>query len=267
MKRWVYAERMVAGDPKQLDELLRARLHTLIQQATDSPDTPPAVDGARRVRLAATVAGVDTAKTVSMTTGVAIQSNARLRIPICWQAKPGRHAFPTFEGTLGLEPLSCSAAQLVLAGSYRPPAGVIGTAADATFFKDIAEHSLDRLVEAIAGQLEQAVDEPPPPTRAMRVYEPLLVGDVMTCDPVVFDEDLPVRTAALLLLHYEVSGAPVVTEDDELVGVVSETAIWSIRKPCHGTGSALRPSPPHAAGMRSPSGRSARDQLWSPHLR
>jgi CBS domain-containing protein len=223
MKRWLYAERAVAGDPQQLDELLRTRLHTLIQRATDSPDTPPAVDGARRVRLAATVAGVETAKTVNMTAGVATRSGDRLRIPVCWQAKPGRHVFPTFDGVLELQPVSASAAQLALVGSYQPPAGVIGAAADAILLKDVAQHSVDHLVEAIAQQLEQAIQQPPAPILVTPVYAPLLVRDVMTPDPIVFDENLTVRTAALLLLHYEISGAPVVTEDDELIGVVSET--------------------------------------------
>jgi CBS domain-containing protein len=44
----------------------------------------------------------------------------------------------------------------------------------------------------------------------------------MTEDPLVLLDDLPVRTAALLLFHLEVSGAPVVRADGQLVGVLSE---------------------------------------------
>jgi CBS domain-containing protein len=48
------------------------------------------------------------------------------------------------------------------------------------------------------------------------------VGDVMTPDPLVFDEDLPLRTAALLLFHADISGAPVVARSGALLGVLSE---------------------------------------------
>jgi CBS domain-containing protein len=48
------------------------------------------------------------------------------------------------------------------------------------------------------------------------------VADVMTEDVLVVDEELPVRIAALLLLHHEIGGAPVVDVEGELIGVVSE---------------------------------------------
>lgn len=44
----------------------------------------------------------------------------------------------------------------------------------------------------------------------------------MTTDPLVLDADLPLRTAALLLHHFGVHGAPVVDGRGDLIGVLSE---------------------------------------------
>jgi CBS domain-containing protein len=50
----------------------------------------------------------------------------------------------------------------------------------------------------------------------------LRVRDLATPDPLILDEQLPLRTAALLLLHYQVGGAPVV-DHGRLVGVLTES--------------------------------------------
>jgi CBS domain-containing protein len=49
------------------------------------------------------------------------------------------------------------------------------------------------------------------------------VAEVMTAEPLVIPHDLLARDAARLLDFYRVSGAPVVDEDGEVVGVVSQT--------------------------------------------
>jgi hypothetical protein len=75
----------------------------LIRAATESPDAPCEADGGQRVPLDPSLVGVP-AKAVHVTTGVATYGGGRLHIPIAWHAQPGQHAFPTFEGRLGLEP-------------------------------------------------------------------------------------------------------------------------------------------------------------------
>ena len=49
------------------------------------------------------------------------------------------------------------------------------------------------------------------------------VAEVMTADPLVIPQDLAARDAARLLDWYRVSGAPVVDDDGDVVGVVSRT--------------------------------------------
>jgi CBS domain-containing protein len=49
------------------------------------------------------------------------------------------------------------------------------------------------------------------------------VGDVMTPDPLAIPEDLSAREAARLLEFYRVSGAPVVDDVGEVIGVLSQS--------------------------------------------
>ena len=49
------------------------------------------------------------------------------------------------------------------------------------------------------------------------------VAEVMTADPLVIPHDLLARDAARLLDFYRVSGAPVVDQDGDVVGVVCQT--------------------------------------------
>lgn len=49
------------------------------------------------------------------------------------------------------------------------------------------------------------------------------VGSVMTSDVVSVAETVPLKEIANLLARHHISGAPVVDEDDKVVGVVSET--------------------------------------------
>lgn len=50
-----------------------------------------------------------------------------------------------------------------------------------------------------------------------------MVGDLMTRDPIVVGVDTPLAAVVDLLDRYDVSGAPVVDADGDLVGVISRT--------------------------------------------
>jgi CBS domain-containing protein len=59
----------------------------------------------------------------------------------------------------------------------------------------------------------------------------------MTPDPVIFHEDQSLRLAAMLLFHQRISGAPVVTTQGRLVGVLSERDLLDKEAwPRYGTG-------------------------------
>jgi CBS domain-containing protein len=56
----------------------------------------------------------------------------------------------------------------------------------------------------------------------------LLVGDVMTIDPVVVSMDASLEDAAHLLHANRITGLPVVDADGALVGVISQTDLLAI---------------------------------------
>jgi CBS domain-containing protein len=221
MKRWLYAYRNVTGGPEALAAILRERVTDLLRSATEEDGAPPAADGSFTVRLPTQVAGVAAGKVVRMRTGVARHADSRTVIPLSWHAEPARHAFPAFDGALELQPLSANAAQLTLVGSYTVPLGPVGMAADTLALGTVAEHAAQALIDRIAEALRTALSQP-----AVRAQEPagtlLRVRDVMTPDPLVLDEGQSLRTAAMLLFHQQISGAPVTAPDGALVGVLSE---------------------------------------------
>lgn len=55
------------------------------------------------------------------------------------------------------------------------------------------------------------------------------VRDLMTIDPVVVSDDMPLTEAAAMMEFYRVSGLPVVDHAGRLVGVVSQTDILHAR--------------------------------------
>lgn len=221
MKRWLYAHRIVSGSPVELEERLRQGIGELLCRATGGPGTEVAADGSFTLALSSTITGLRVGKTVRVTTGVATRSGDRVRIPVSWRAEPARVAFPTFEGTVEFEPHSRSSGQISLVGVYRPPLGPAGAAVDAMGLRHAAERTAQWLVDGLARALTGK-----PAAHSRTADGPggrgLVVRDVMTPDPLVLDESLPLRTAALLLFHYEVGGAPVVAGDGSLVGVLSE---------------------------------------------
>lgn len=223
MRRWLYGYRYVVGTPATLEEVLLHRSMDLLRAATGSEAGSPAADGSCVVELRSTVAGVEMAKKVRVATGVAHRVGNRVILPLTWHADGGPQAFPAFEGSLELEDLDEHTAQLTLVGSYRAPLGPIGAVADAVLLRTVGQATADALVGRLADELGRAAGDPRPEHVAgPRVGAPLEVGDVMTSDPMVIDAELPLRTAALLLFHWEVSAAPVVTATGELVGVLSE---------------------------------------------
>jgi CBS domain-containing protein len=218
MKRWIYRHRTVTGRPATLERRLREELPVLLAAAAGHDPNPPAGDGSFLLRIDLEVAGLHLRKTVRVRAGVATGSEGRVAIPIGWDADPLAHSFPGFEGAIELEPLSHVQAQLSVVGSYRLPVGPLGAALDATVLRGVAERAVAQLVDRLARALtdpDLAATTPPSGTS-------LRVRDVMTPDPLVLDEDLPLRTAALLLFHYDVAGAPVQDGRGRLVGVLSE---------------------------------------------
>ncbi len=247
MKHWVVAYRRVPGTLSELRRRLRLDIADLLRTATGADDGRPDPDGSMLLRLPAHVIGLDVHKQVRVRTGVALDHGDRTLIPLQWEAEPGRHAFPVFRGTIELEPMSARSAQLTVVGAVTPPLGLVGAVVETTMLGGLAErtarHIADRLAEALLAPAgDGAKDE-----QAVIPAVQLTVRDIMTPDPVVLYEDMPIKTAALLLFHFDVAGAPVRTDGGGLVGVLSEADLLAVQAP-----------PPPGAGQRATDARQRR---------
>ncbi len=222
MLRWVYAYKTVNGDPGVIERILLERGSELLGPSPEGGEEL-AADGARLVRLELHPAGVPISKDVRVRTGVARKVGNRTVLPLEWHAEPGRHAFPVFDGSIELEPLDRSRSQLTVVGSYRPPAGPIGFVIDVAGLGRLAQETAEQVCRVAAAALEEAARGGAPAVAAKpRHGSALRVADVMSDRPVVLEASMPLRTAALMLFHLDISGAPVVDDDGQLIGVLSE---------------------------------------------
>jgi CBS domain-containing protein len=224
MKRWIYTYEYVDGDPARLERLLLTHSEQVLRSATDTASLEPTGgDGSFVMELPTEIVGVHVAKRVRVSIGVAAHDGRRMALPVTWAAEPARMLFPRFDGTLEWEPLDAALGQLTLSGTYEAPLGIVGGVVDAVLLRDLAHGTAARLVEGVSTELTRLASAAPVvehvtgPTRGR-----LHVRDVMTPNPILLDESLPLRTAALILFHAGISGAPVVRADGALVGVLSE---------------------------------------------
>lgn len=219
MKRWVHRHRTVTGDYDTLGRRLRVELPRLLAAAAGQPSAVPSGDGSFVLAVGARIAGAPVDTVVRVRTGVVTESEQGLAIPVHWSPEPLAHGFPSFEGQVLLERKSGGALLLALVGAHVLPTGPLAPPPDAGVLR-VADSTLDQLVAGLARALTTD-------SSAERVIslDPVVlrVRDVMTPEPLVLDADLPLRTAALMLFNYEVSGAPVIGEDGALLGVLSET--------------------------------------------
>jgi hypothetical protein len=75
------------------------------------------------------------------------------RIALGWEAMRAPMLFPVMKAELSLWPLTSSETQFEIEGTYRPPLGVIGNAADAVIGHRIAEATVHQFLEDIVEQL------------------------------------------------------------------------------------------------------------------
>lgn len=250
MKRWVHASSYAHGRPQHLREVLLGDLTPLLLRATDTDAARAGgrdvvdrgADGSVLVRLHTNVMQREVAKQIRVTAGTARDVGPGTRLQLSWEAEPAPGAFPRFAGALELEPVGATAAMLTITGYYEPPLGAVGVAVDDTVMRDRAEETAQRLVRALARELgttaAQVHGAPPVPTGGDGgIPAPVRVRDVMTTDVRAINGSAGLRAAAGLLFTGNFSGAPVVDDGGELIGVLSERDILANQAPrAHGFG-------------------------------
>jgi hypothetical protein len=80
-------------------------------------------------------------------------ASGAIRLDLEWHAETHRSLFPSMHASLLAYPLSATETQLDLRGTYEPPGGVFGSAADRLVGHRIAEASVHRFLDAVADQL------------------------------------------------------------------------------------------------------------------
>ena len=228
MKRWIYTYEELPGDPTRIEDTLLSRSGDLLRMVAAVSDPDPAGDGSFLMELESHLAAADLAKQIRVTTGVARRDGHRVVLPLQWHAEPAQRLFPSFEGGIEWEPLSGDLGQLTLNGSYTIPLGVVGGVVDATVLRGVAHRTSKQLLGRMAQEIRRLqidVDATFDTANAGSAVGPgrLRVRDVMTEDPLVLDESMPLRTGALVLFSAQIGGAPVIAADGALVGVLTDT--------------------------------------------
>jgi CBS domain-containing protein len=231
MKRWLYDYDDVHGAPDRLDIVLRQRIHDLVAAIADDGGIDVTAVGDVLVQLPAHVLGTDVHKQIRVHTGVAERRGERTCIPLRWHAEPAEHAFPAFDGTIELEPQARDRSRLTVVGAATLPLGVVGGAVDATMLGSLADRTVEHVAQRMGEALGRAAAGGGEEHAEVDAGVALLVRDVMTPGPLVLHEDMPLKTAALLLFHYDVTGAPVTNEGGGLVGVLSEADLVDVAAP------------------------------------
>jgi hypothetical protein len=112
------------------------------------------------------LAGVDIGKDVAIKiTGVkhdTAYARPATRILLEWQATNNPRIFPAMKATLVIFALSATETQLELRGSYEPPLGKFGEVLDAAAGHRLAEASVTRFIQEVAGWLREELMAPRP---------------------------------------------------------------------------------------------------------
>jgi hypothetical protein len=143
-------------------QLLAERGPGVFQRATASASARAGEVGAT---LHAGVGAVEVAvdvriqvRAVSEDEGVAGMSPV-LRVELGWEASHAAALFPVMKADLSFWPLTATETQLEIEGTYRPPLGIVGNAADAVLGHRIAEASVHRFLDDIVEQIRRELPE------------------------------------------------------------------------------------------------------------
>jgi hypothetical protein len=84
-------------------------------------------------------------------------SSASTKLLLEWEATTLPRLFPLMQGELSIYPLTTTETQLDFCGTYQPPFGAVGKTMNAIVLHRIAEASVHRFVNDVAGYLRQTL--------------------------------------------------------------------------------------------------------------
>ena len=148
-------------------DTLLANPHYVFRHATAAAAAHSAT---LHVRLGAIDVGTDVAIQIAVATHDKTAFGApATQLTLGWSAVNNPRLFPTMVATLSMFPLTATETQLEIEGHYTPPMGKVGEAIDAALGHRIAEASVSRFIQEVAGWLREELASPtktePQPTR------------------------------------------------------------------------------------------------------
>lgn len=140
-------------------DLVLANPHHVFQHAT-------AAAAAHAAALHVRVGGIDIGKDVAIeVTGVEddpAYDRPATKVLLEWQATSNPRMFPSMKATLLIFALSATETQLELRGVYEPPMGKLGDLLDAAAGHRLAQASVARFIQEVAGWLREELAVPAP---------------------------------------------------------------------------------------------------------
>jgi len=111
-------------------------------------------------QLNVNVAGLEVAKDIAIEVRSVEESRRAGQPPVTrlaleWEAADSPRLFPFMRAELSVYPLTATETQLDFAGRYEPPLGPLGSAMDAMVGHRIAEASVHRFLQDVAGYLRR----------------------------------------------------------------------------------------------------------------
>lgn len=133
-----------------------ANPHDVFRRATAAEH-----DATLHVHVGGVDVGADIAIEVAAVEDDRVYDCPATKLTLTWQAAVHPSLFPAMTATLLIFPLSSSETQLELRGTYEPPLGMLGAAVDAVAAHRLAERSVTRFVQEVAGWLRDDLARPP----------------------------------------------------------------------------------------------------------
>lgn len=208
--RWITAQAAVGADADAAQRTLSDDPREVVRNALHLGVDQPDCEGAFPLRDTV-VRGADVERIyLTARLGPAQQRANAVTVPIGWApVRDGMHC--SVDGELRLTDEGLGGALLTLTArcltppTAHRPQGVIGA----------TQRLVRSTVRAVAAELGAGADRRRPQRMSVR--------DLMTPDPIILRTDQSMLDATAVLLHHRIAGAPVVDEQGELVGVLSES--------------------------------------------
>jgi hypothetical protein len=168
--------------PRVRDALL-ADPYAVLQRATAAAATHAAT---LHVRFGGIDIGTDVEIQIANIEHDDTYARPTTRLTLDWQAAHNPRMFPAMHATLLIFGLSATETQLEFQGAYQPPLGKLGEVIDAAAGHRVAEASMTRFIQEVAGWLreELAGSRPAPAVEANPAPETSVVPGLFPSEPV-----------------------------------------------------------------------------------